>query len=113
MESFYGLLNNAAFMLILVSFMTHLACGAIPKKNLRDCLTGTLVGLIVISVMLTPGSLHPGVFFDIDEFLSACAGSFWANPNGSCGNHLRCVPALPRRSWWNSRGYSLIVVTAG
>ncbi|MFT5727001.1 MAG: PAS domain S-box-containing protein [Desulforhopalus sp.] len=77
MESFSGLLNNAALMLILCIIYDTFGFYAIPQKNLRDCLTGALVGGIGICVMLTPWTLNPGVFFDTRWVLISLCGLFF------------------------------------
>ncbi len=77
MGSFFGLLNNAALMLILCVIYDTFGIYAISKKNLRDCLTGILVGLISIAVMLSPWSLQPGVFFDTRWVLLSLCGLFF------------------------------------
>jgi PAS domain S-box-containing protein len=77
MDSFAGLLNNAALMLILCVIYDTFGIYAISNKNLRDCLTGVLVGLIGIAVMLSPWSLQPGVFFDTRWVLLSLCGLFF------------------------------------
>ncbi len=77
MGSFTGLLNNAALMLILCVIYDTFGIYAISKKNLRDYITGLLVGLIGIAVMLNPWSLQPGVFFDTRWVLLSLCGLFF------------------------------------
>ncbi len=77
MDSFAGLLNNAALMLILCLFYDTFGVYAIAKNNLRYCCTGVLVGLIGIAVMLNPWSIQPGVFFDTRWVLLSLCGLFF------------------------------------
>ncbi|WP_022669040.1 response regulator [Desulfospira joergensenii] len=77
MNSFSGLLNNAALMLILCVIYDTFNIYSIPSKNLRESLTGILVGLIAIAVMLNPWSLIPGVFFDTRWVLLSLCGLFF------------------------------------
>ncbi len=74
MDSFSGLLNNAALLLALGVIYDSLGLDAIRRKNRRDLLSGLLVGLLGVAVMLTPWSLKPGIFFDTRwVLLSLCA----------------------------------------
>lgn len=77
MSSFSGLLNNAALMLLLCVVYDTFGVYAISNRKLRDGLTGVLVGLISIAVMLSPWSLHPGVFFDTRWVLLSLCGLFF------------------------------------
>ena len=77
MDSFSGLLNNAALMLVLCVVYDTFGVYAISNRNLRYCLTGVLVGLIGIAVMLNPWSLQPGVFFDTRWVLLSLCGLFF------------------------------------
>jgi len=77
MDSFFGLLNNAALMLVFCVIYDMFDVYAISNKKLRDYTTGVLVGLISIAVMLTPWSLQPGVFFDTRWVLLSLSGLFF------------------------------------
>jgi PAS domain S-box-containing protein len=77
MNTFSGLLNNAALMLILCVIYDTFGVYAIQKKALRDYLTGVLFGLTTIIVMLNPWSLQPGVFFDTRWVLLSLCGLFF------------------------------------
>ncbi|MDD2734127.1 MAG: PAS domain S-box protein [Desulfuromonadaceae bacterium] len=76
-DSLTGFLNNAALMLVLCVIYDTFRIYAIPNKNLKDCLTGGLVGLISIAVMLSPWSLEPGVFFDTRWVLLSLCGLYF------------------------------------
>jgi len=77
MDSLTGFLNNAALMLVLCVIYDTFRIYAIPNKNLKDSLTGVLVGLISIAVMLSPWSLLPGVFFDTRWVLLSLCGLYF------------------------------------
>lgn len=64
-------------MLILCVIYDTFRIYAIPKKNLKDSLTGVLVGLISIAVMLSPWSLQPGLFFDTRSVLLSLCGLYF------------------------------------
>lgn len=77
MNSFSGLLNNSALMLILCVIYDTFNVHAISHKHLKDFITGLVVGLIAIAVMLTPWSIQPGVFFDTRWVLLSLCGLFF------------------------------------
>jgi len=64
-------------MLILCVIYDTFGIYSIPNKQLRDGLTGFLVGIISIAVMLTPWSLQPGVFFDTRWVLLSLCGLYF------------------------------------
>lgn len=81
MDSFTGLVNNAALLLALGVIYDSLGLDAIRRKIKRDTLSGLLVGLLGIAVMLTPWELTPGIFFDTRwVLLSLCALFFGLVP---------------------------------
>ena len=77
MDTFTGLLNNAAMMIVLCVVYDTFNLHAIPKKNLRDCLTGVLVGFICIAVMINPWSFEKGLYFDTRCVLLSLCGLFF------------------------------------
>ncbi len=78
MDTFTAFLNNAALMLILCVIYDTFNINSIPnKKNLRDTLTGVLVGLICIAVMLNPWSLEKGLYFDTRWVLLSLCGLYF------------------------------------
>ncbi len=77
MDSFSGLLNNSALMLILCVIYDTFNVHAISKKYLREGITGLIVGLIAIAVMLSPWIIQPGVFFDTRWVLLSLCGLFF------------------------------------
>ncbi|MFH2058954.1 MAG: LytS/YhcK type 5TM receptor domain-containing protein [Pseudomonadota bacterium] len=77
MDSFSGLLNNSALMLILCVLYDTFNVHAVSKKYLREVLTGLIVGVIAIAVMLSPWSIQPGVFFDTRWVLLSLCGLFF------------------------------------
>ncbi len=77
MESFFGLLNNAALMLGLCAVYDAFGIYSITRKPLKYSITGVLVGIIAIVVMLNPWSLQPGVFFDTRWVLGSLCGLFF------------------------------------
>lgn len=77
MNSFSGLLNNSALMLILCVIYDTFGIYSIPNKNLKNFFLGSLVGLIAIIVMLNPWSIQPGVFFDTRWVLLSLCGLFF------------------------------------
>lgn len=77
MSSFSGLLNNAALMLVLCFVYDTFDIHSIPRKAVKDGVTGVLVGLFSIVVMLNPWSLQPGVFFDTRWVLLSLSGRFF------------------------------------
>ena len=64
-------------MLILCVIYDTFSIYSIPKKNVRDCLTGVLVGLICIAVMLNPWSLEKGLYFDTRWVLLSLSGLYF------------------------------------
>lgn len=64
MSSFTGLLNNVVLLLAMGVIYDALGLHNIRHRQLREVLTGILLGFVGISVMLTPWELYPGVFFD-------------------------------------------------
>ncbi|SIS43903.1 EAL domain-containing protein [Neptunomonas antarctica] len=80
MSSFVGLLNNAILLLALGVIYDVLGLHNIANKKLRDLFTGILVGVIGISVMLTPWEMTPGLFFDTRWVLISLCGLYfgWA-----------------------------------
>jgi PAS domain S-box-containing protein len=77
LDTFTGLLNNAALMLILCVVYDTFSIYAISRKNLRDSLTGVLAGLICIAVMLNPWPFGHGIFFDTRSVLLSLSGLFF------------------------------------
>ncbi|MDD2898015.1 MAG: PAS domain-containing protein [Desulfuromonadaceae bacterium] len=77
MDTFTGFLNNAALMLILCVIYDTFGIFSISRKNLRDSLTGVLVGLICIAVMLNPWSLERGLYFDTRWVLLSLCGLYF------------------------------------
>ncbi len=77
MNSFSGLLNNSALMLVLCVIYDTFGLYSFPNEKLRDILTGFLVGVISITVMLNPWSLQSGVFFDTRWVLLSLCGLFF------------------------------------
>jgi PAS domain S-box-containing protein len=77
MDSFSGLLNNAALMLILCVIYDTFNIHAISKKYVREGITGLIVGLIALTVMLNPWVIQPGVFFDTRWVLLSLCGLFF------------------------------------
>ncbi|WP_051221374.1 PAS domain S-box protein [Neptunomonas japonica] len=77
MTSFAGLLNNAVLLLALGVIYDSLGLHNLANKVLRNVLTGILVGIIGISVMLTPWELSPGVFFDTRWVLISLCGLYF------------------------------------
>ena len=77
MTSFAGLLNNAVLLLALGVIYDSLGLHNLANKTLRNVLTGILVGIIGISVMLTPWELSPGVFFDTRWVLISLCGLYF------------------------------------
>ena len=64
-------------MLILCVVYDTFSIYSIARKNLRDCLTGFLVGFICIAVMLNPWSLEKGLYFDTRWVLLSLCGLFF------------------------------------
>ena len=64
-------------MLILCVIYDTFSIYSISNKNLRDCLTGVLVGLICIAVMLNPWSLEKGLYFDTRSVLLSLSGLYF------------------------------------
>jgi len=64
-------------MLILCVIYDTFNIHSIPKKSLRDSLTGVLVGLICIAVMVTPWSLEKGLYFDTRWVLLSLCGLYF------------------------------------
>ncbi len=54
MDSFTGLLNNSALMLILCILYDTFNVHAISNKKRRDTVTCIIAGLITVAVMLSP-----------------------------------------------------------
>jgi PAS domain S-box-containing protein len=77
MDSFTGLLNNSALMLILCILYDTFNVHAISNKKRRDTVTGMIAGLITVAVMLSPWSIEPGVFFDTRWVLLSLCGLFF------------------------------------
>lgn len=77
MDTFTGLLNNAALMLILCVVYDTFNIHAITSKNLRDILTGVLAGFICIAVMLNPWPFGHGIYFDTRSVLLSLSGLFF------------------------------------
>jgi PAS domain S-box-containing protein len=75
--TFTGLLNNAALMLILCVVYDTFSIYAISRKNLRDCLTGVLAGVICVAVMLNPWPFGQGIYFDTRSVLLSLGGLFF------------------------------------
>jgi PAS domain-containing protein len=124
MDSFFGLLNNAALMMVLCVIYDTFGIYAITKKYLQYCITGALVGFIGIIVMLTPWSLQPGVFFDTRWVLLSLCGLFFGltptaiaviitgsfrlyqgGPGGIVGTVVIVVTACVGLAWkyWNTK----------
>ena len=76
-NSFSGLLNNSALMMTLCVVYDTFGFYAFKRKQLRNFITGILVGLVAIAVMLSPWSLQPGVFFDTRWILLSLCGLFF------------------------------------
>lgn len=77
MTSFAGLLNNAVLLLALGVIYDSLGLHTLTSRTLRNILTGILVGVIGISVMLTPWEMKPGVFFDTRWILISLSGLYF------------------------------------
>ncbi len=77
MESFVGLLNNSALLLALGVVYDILGLESIEPRPLREVLSGSLIGLLGITVMLTPWYLEPGVFFDTRWVLLSVGALFF------------------------------------
>jgi diguanylate cyclase (GGDEF)-like protein/PAS domain S-box-containing protein len=77
MSSFDGLLNNAILLLALGVIYDVLGLHHIASQKLRDLFTGILVGVIGISVMLTPWEMKPGLFFDTRWVLISLCGLYF------------------------------------
>ncbi|MDP2560664.1 EAL domain-containing protein [Psychrobium sp. 1_MG-2023] len=81
MDSFAALLNNVVLLLALTVIYDAFSLANIKQQQWRDLATGLFVGVIAISVMLTPWELRPGVFFDSRWVLiSLCALYFGLVP---------------------------------
>lgn len=76
-DSFSGLLNNAALMLILCVIYDTFDFYKIQQKTLRHVCIGVLVGLTSVIVMLNPWVLRPGLFFDSRWVLISLCGLFF------------------------------------
>jgi len=113
MGSFSGLLNNAALMLILCVIYDTFGIYAISQKNLRDCITGVLVGLIGIAVMFSPWSLQPGVFFDTRWVLLSLCGLFFGLIPTSIAVIIAGTFLLYQGGSGGIVGTVVIVITAG
>ncbi|MBJ6799788.1 LytS/YhcK type 5TM receptor domain-containing protein [Geomonas propionica] len=77
MDTFTVFLNNAALMLILCVVYDTFSIHTISNKQLREGLTGALVGFICIAVMLNPWSLEKGLYFDTRWVLLSLCGLFF------------------------------------
>ncbi len=75
--SFTGLLNNAILLLALGVIYDVLGLRSIANRQVREVLSGLLIGGIGIMVMLTPWELTPGVFFDTRSILLSLCGLFF------------------------------------
>lgn len=64
-------------MLVLCVIYDTFGISSISRKNLRDILTGILVGLICIAVMLNPWSLERGLYFDTRWVLLSLCGLYF------------------------------------
>lgn len=77
MSSFTGLLNNVVLLLAMGVIYDALGLHNIRHRQLREVLTGILLGFVGISVMLTPWELYPGVFFDARWILISLSGLYF------------------------------------
>jgi PAS domain S-box-containing protein len=64
-------------MLVLCVLYDTFSIYSIPGKNLRESLTGILVGFICIAVMLNPWSLERGLYFDTRWVLLSLCGFYF------------------------------------
>lgn len=77
MTSFIGLLNNGILLLALGVIYDSLGLHNLHNRILRNILTGFLIGVVGISVMLSPWELMPGVFFDTRWVLMSLSGLYF------------------------------------
>ncbi|WP_293267433.1 EAL domain-containing protein [Neptunomonas sp.] len=112
MTSFAELLNNAVLLLALGVIYDSLGLHNIANKTQRNVLTGILVGVIGISVMLTPWELSPGVFFDTRWVLISLCGLYF----GLVPTLIAVVMTVCLRLFQGGAGIyvgSLVIITSG
>ena len=112
MTSFAGLLNNAVLLLALGVVYDSLGLHSLTNKAQRNVLTGILVGVIGISVMLTPWELSPGVFFDTRWVLMSLCGLYF----GFVPTLIAVVMTLCLRLFQGGAGVyvgSLVIISSG
>lgn len=75
---FYGLLQNAAILLVMV-FLLDLTTTRwrIGTSLIRQGILGLVIGLICVTAMMTPWVLVPGVIFDTRSILLGISGLFF------------------------------------
>jgi diguanylate cyclase (GGDEF)-like protein/PAS domain S-box-containing protein len=112
MTSFAGLLNNAVLLLALGVVYDSLGLHNLTNKIQRNVLTGMLVGVIGISVMLTPWELSPGVFFDTRWVLISLCGLYF----GFVPTLIAVVMTVCMRFFQGGAGVyvgSLVIISSG
>lgn len=73
-----GLVQNAALLLALVVIFDTIGPHFHPGRlSLQHIITGVLIGVIGMSVMLTPWVLIPGIIFDTRSVLLSISGLFF------------------------------------
>jgi len=111
-------------MLVLCVIYDTFSIYSISRKNLREVLTGVLVGLICIAVMLNPWSLEKGLYFDTRWVLLSLSGLYFGfipttvavvfagafrlyqgGPGGIVGTVVIVVTAFVGIAWnyWNGK----------
>lgn len=112
MTSFAGLLNNAVLLLALGVVYDSLGLYTLANRTLRNILTGLLVGVIGISVMLTPWEMKPGVFFDTRWVLISLCGLYF----GLVPTLIAMAMTVAMRFFQGGAGVyvgSLVIITSG
>ncbi len=112
MTSFAGLLNNAVLLLALGVIYDSLGLHSLANRTLRNILTGFLVGVIGISVMLTPWEMKPGVFFDTRSVLISLCGLYF----GLVPTLIAVSMAVAMRFFQGGAGFyvgSLVIISSG
>jgi len=72
-----GLVNNAALLLLLSIIYNAFFVQFEKNAILKNVLIGIVIGIIGVSLMLTPVKLIPGVFFDTRSILVSVAAMFF------------------------------------
>lgn len=76
-DTFMGLVNNAALLLALAVLYDTLPFQKTKQQRAWELFTGLLIGLIGITVMLTPLRFTEGVVFDTRSVLLSLTGYFF------------------------------------